>query len=201
MRFFSTFSSLCCVLSLLLNPFAAGADELNLDPATGSPALQTCQIPTVLTVSPLKLPPDDVAEVLDVRLWKFRLETSAPGARVRYSLQLMQDGKLLQNLCDGTTGELGPETSPNIDHRNVEALVGFHKKEGKWSAYIRVASGSSSGSTTALSGFNYEIIARPAEELAEGSFQLTRFGKSRLGAVPEQGEMSLVVNFQLEPTG
>jgi hypothetical protein len=201
MRSFFSFASLCSVLSVLLNPFATSADELNLDPVEGSPAPQTCQVPTVLTVSPLKLPPDDVAEVLDVRLWKFKLETSAPGARVRYSLQLMQDGKLLQTLCDGTTGELGPETSPNIDYKNVEALVGFHRKEGKWSAYIRVASGSSSGSTTALSGFNYEIIARPAEELAGGNFQLTRFGKSLLGAVPEEGEMSLVVNFQLEPTG
>ncbi len=147
-----------------------------------------------LKITALEREANDVAEVMGVSIWKFRLQAPKPGLRLRYALQLRQNGEVVESLGGGETGPLDETNmTPDIDYKNVEAMAGLYKDGDLWRCYNRCAGGASRGVIDELKGFNLQGVHLTPQLQKDNSFSLAEFGKGN--NTPADGRLILSMTF------
>ncbi|RYF39792.1 MAG: hypothetical protein EOO38_22780, partial [Cytophagaceae bacterium] len=138
-----------------------------------------------LKITPLEAEPNDLADILGVKMWHFKVEVPKPGLRLHYTLEVRQQGENGQ--FNSVLDQLNSTTTDPIDIGNpaqknaassVPLLVGFYKdkEEEIWNSFVRVANGNTRGTTGALSGFKVAALNPLAQHLEGGNFELARYG-------------------------
>ncbi len=158
----------------------------------------TCTTPDGLKVTAAVVPPDDTAQLMDMRFWKFGVEVPKPGQGLNCRLEVRRNGKTLETIGIGTSPMPGDRST------RVEAEVGLYPlggdltMPGKLKTLCKMNGGSSSiSSDNPFSGSSGFATGEPLPT-PDGGLMLLTAGKTASWPPADDG-MVLVCKFRVTP--
>ena len=197
---------LFCALALCTLLAPAIADDAATSPlAVAKPNVKSVETDFSWQITPVVLPEDNAAAMLNMKFWRFKVESPDKNLRCAYKLELRRYQQTPVAISDGNFNVSSGKAEFTLGLMPVGENAVWEAKEIKVSTRFR-----SLDSAPSINNYDYpkvcknpikDIISRgtivvsaaTAEVNADGSAVLTRF---RVNITPDNGENQLVLVFQ-----